>query len=164
MNYTVYLNSDNRMAGTDRNNATFLIRWADFIDVSVKKYKVNFWLTTDEGYYMDSIANGFNLARVEVNLFCRSYTFDAGTKGSSNTLGYITRKNSMNSIANATFLSATPFDNFQKVIERPTSDNITVSFFSVYNETPLLDTDASGNVGIDMTKWTMVLNFVPIEN
>ena len=55
-NYTVYLNSNDRISGT-HNNATYQVNWDDFLPRNYQFYKVIFSMNTVGGYYVDFMNN-----------------------------------------------------------------------------------------------------------
>ena len=153
MNYNIYISSADRISGGN-NNGTFVVKWADFLDLKYDRYKVNFVLTTDEVYYLDSAGNNLASSSFNINTSSRSYSFSTTTKNQSNCLGFVTR--TTNGFSNIT---GTPQHNLPVIIERPSSNNINVSFINLHSNSLLVATDASGNLLSDMGGHSFLLKF-----
>ena len=157
MNYNVYISSADRISGGN-NNGVYQVNWSDFLDLKYDRYRVNFVLTTDEAYYLDSAGNNLASSSFNINTNSRSYSFSTTTKNQSNCLGFVTR--TTNGFSNITGF---PQNNLPVIIERPTSNNINVSFINLHSNGLLVATDASGNLLTDMGPWTAILTFIPVE-
>ena len=157
MNYNIYISSNDKISGGN-NNGTYVVNWQDFLPAKHERYKINFVLTSDEAYYIDSSGNNLASSSFNVNTNSRSYSFSTTTKNQSNTLGFLTR--SSNGFSN---LVGSPQNNLPVIIERPTSNNINVSFINLHSNALLVATDASGNLLSDIGGWTAILTFIPVE-
>jgi hypothetical protein len=62
--YTVFLNSNDKVSGTN-NNANYQINWSDFLPNNVEKYKLVFSFQTAGGYYKDNFSN-FQISAIGV--------------------------------------------------------------------------------------------------
>jgi hypothetical protein len=158
MNYNLYVSSNDKLSGLN-NNGTYQVNWQDFLDVKVEKYKVNFVLTTNEGFYVDSGPNAFGSSCININTNSRIYSFNTSSKNQSNCLGFLTR-----STNGFTTITGSPQNNLPVVIERPTSNQINISFINLQSGLPLVSTDATGNLQSDMTGWTGIFTFIPISS
>jgi len=121
----------------------------------------------------------FSSARVNVNFNSRSYSYDTSTKAPSTTLGVIQRDVQLSTTKSNTF-SSFYAQNPPRVIDRPTNNLLNVTIYNSYpyngtNNNLLFDNWVLGGVNLrhvgfsddpaymlDMTSWTMVLEFIPI--
>ena len=160
MNYNVVLSSVDKLSGGSNNKASFQINWPDFLDTKIQKYRVNFAFQSDEDYHVDSAGSYYNLASVVLNTGSRFYTFDTSTKSQSNTIGLISR------VGTGTFTSfySVPSFNLPVIIERPTSNIVTISFYNCHlSNTLLTSTNFTGVATSDMPRWNLILGFQPVE-
>jgi hypothetical protein len=152
-----------------RNNATFQINWADILPLEYQQYKVIFSFQTSGGAYKDITTTNpntiFSQAKIFMNFQGRSYSFDTGSKGHSTLMGVILR-DIQTSTSNSNNLSCYYMYNPPKTIDRPSQNNITVSLVNTNNNLPFVDTYGTGTTYLaqDMTPWTMIIEFVPIED
>lgn len=167
-NYNIYNSIVNNNVSL-RNTATFQINWADILPLEYQQYKVIFSFQTSGGAYKDittvSPNTIFSQAKIFVNFQGRSYSFDTGTKGHSTLMGVILR-DIQTSTSNSNNLSCYYMYNPPKTVDRPNQNNITVSLVNTNNNLPIVDTYGSGTTYLaqDMTPWTMIIEFVPIED
>jgi len=151
------------------------------IDGGITGNYVSFFLVNPS--YVQSIQ--FSSARINVNFNSRSYSYDTGSKCPSLTLGVIQRdaqfvQSSSNSMQ--AFYGQNP----PRVIDRPTNNLLTFSIYNNYfyngsNNNLLFDNlnqkkefallihnmyDVAGqflnSYTLDMTPWTMVMQFIPV--
>jgi hypothetical protein len=102
--------------------------------------------------------------KIGLNLQGRSFSFDTATKAPSITLGYAQRD--IQTSASASNSYSTFYLQFPpKTIARPNQNMITVTINNVNGVGLVLtDTDTTGKVATDMTSWTMILEFTPVES
>jgi hypothetical protein len=162
--YSVVINSINKVSGLN-NNCTFIIPWLQVLPQKFEKYKIIYNLQTTGGNYIDSKTGGitYSSAKLLIDFGVKSFTYDTQFSGPSNTLGIVTRDiQTSNSSSNC--FSAFFYQNCSKTISKPTSNSVNIQLLNNFNNGPLYNTDASGNVLTDMTSWILFLEFIPIPN
>ena len=153
MNYNLHVNSTDRISGTN-NNGVYLVQWEQFLDLKYDKYKINFSLTTDKGYYIDSSNNSYGSCTMVMNTNSRFYSYSTTSKNQSNTIGFLTTTNGFGYIYDRQEY------NVPIIIQTPTSNNINISFLN--GSSLLVQTDSSGNPLTDMTSWSAIISFSPV--
>lgn len=138
-------------------------------------------------YYTTDVNNvNFSAGRIAFSTGTRSYSFDSGTKAPSVNLGIIQR-DIQTSQTKSNTLSSFYAQNPPRTISRPNQNMVNVSIFNncffqggvvayggstpstysstVTNNNYLTDTTANGSAyNADMTPWTMLIEFIPVEN
>jgi hypothetical protein len=163
LTYTLFLNSADKVSGTN-NNATFNINWAAFLPMKYSYYKVIFNFQTVGGYYEDGTAGICPNAIIKTNLQGNTFSYDSTTNSGSNILGFIQRDNqSVTSAINT--LSCSLYQNASKTIIRPSSNIFSISIYNYYSNTLLFNTNNDGSaLAGDMTAWTAMFEFIPIHD
>jgi hypothetical protein len=157
--YTLVLDSDDKVSGTN-NNATFNINWAAFLPMKYSYYKVIFNFQTVGGYYKDGVMGIFSNARINTNLQGNTFSYDSTTNSGTKLLGFIKRDLQITTINT---LSSSLHDNASKTIVRPSTNLFTVSIYNNTSNTLLLDTNIDGTAFAgDMGSWLAMLEFIPI--
>jgi hypothetical protein len=177
--YTLFISSDDKVSGTN-NDAIFDINWDDFLPRKYQSYKVVFSFQTSGGAYKDFIdgSNLFNTARVVMDTYGKTFSYDTKTKSSSTTLGYIHRDPQVYTVAadpgtgtntSSNTLSCFYLQNVPKTISRPNQNQINIIIYNASTTDVttglLVDTSIISNVetaGADMTSWQMIMEFIPI--
>jgi hypothetical protein len=162
--YTLYLNSNDKVSGNN-NNATYEVHWNDFLPERYDCYKVIFSMQTSGGYYKDVNPNIYSTGKVVFNFGGKSFSYDTSTKSESLTLGYITR-DPQATTTSSNILSCFYCQNAPKIINRCTTNLFTIQVFNTQTNPNVLlvNTDMSGNALADMTSYTMLIEFLPIES
>lgn len=160
MFYTVYINSNDKISGSN-NDATFQINWADFLDLKVDKYKVNFWFATNEDYFSDTATTKYGLATIYLNTDGKSYSFNTVNKSYSNLLGYAEIVPNVYT-GDQGYLNSTPSKNITKIIQRPTNNMVNISIKNFSSGLPFVNSNNIGTPNTTMPMWSMVLYFEPI--
>ena len=93
----------------------------------------------------------------------RSYSYDSSTIAGSNTLGLVQRDLQTTGSTSNT-LSCFFYQNASKTISRPTESSFTIKIYNNFlTNTLLFDTGTSPALAVDMTSWTMMIEFIPLE-
>ena len=163
--YNLVINSGDKISGTN-NNATFQVNWDDFLPRKYNVFKVIFSFQTTGGYYKDNTITPivYSAGKVYVNTLGRSYSFDTSTKSPSTMLGIIQR-DLQTSTSSSNTLSCFYLQNSPRTISRPNQNIINIQIINTNSGTALTNTDNSGNSipTTDMTAWTMIMDFCPID-
>ena len=161
--YSVCVNSFNKVSGNN-NSCSFYIPWVTILPQKYDVYKLVYNFQSVGGYYKD-FANGitYTSAKLICDFGTRSFTYDTGMVGPSQTMGIVTRDLQTASTSSNTF-SAFFYQNTSKCIGRPQSNQLNVTIINNYTNGLLYNTDINGNPTPDMTAWTLFLEFIPIEN
>lgn len=164
--YNLYLSSNDRISG-NHNNAVFNINWNDFLPMNYNLYKMVFSFQTAGGYYKDPTGNAivYSSGKIVFNTQGRTFSFDSSTMSSSNTIGYIQR-DIQTAGSSANTISCFYMQNPPKTVMRPSQNNINIQIFNTYNtyNNLLTTTDNAGTASSDMTPWSMIIEFIAIEN
>ena len=155
MNFNLYISSTDKISGTN-NNGVYQVNFNDFLDHKYDKYKINFTLNTVSSNYINSANNSYSSCSVNLNTNTRFYSFSTTTKSHASTIGFLTKS------ADSTFLYNKPMDNLDTIIQRPSSNSLTLSFLNLENNALLVATDASGNPLGDMSNFNALFTFIPI--
>ena len=170
MNYNIYINSNDKISGKN-NNATFQINWDDILPRNYKYFNVTFSFQTASGYYKDDVTNNRYYPNCEIicDFYTKTFSYDTTTKSNSITLGYCQRDIQPSTYKNTFSCSYTY--NCPKIITRPVNNIITITIYNMVaivsgSNTLLVDTtNATTPVLLtDMTAWTMIMCFTPIES
>ena len=171
-NYTLFINSNNKVSGT-HNNAYYKILW-DFLPHDVQNFKVAFSFNTSSGFYKDNTATPlfYGNCKIVADFDVKEFTYDTSTMGKSVTLGYAQRDNqtaSGNSAGNT--LSCFYSFNTPKTITRPNKDILNIQIYNLYSvlsgsNTLLTDTNNSTSLinsvpAADMTPYVLIIEFTP---
>ena len=159
--YTLYLSSGDKISGTN-NDANYEVHFNDFLPEKYDQYKVVFSMQTSGGYYKDNGATVYSTAKVSVDFGGKSYSYDTATKSESLTLGYINR-DIQSTTSTSNVLSCFYSYNAPKTISRPTTNIINIKVINTQSNSAFLTTDAAGAAQGDMTPYSMLIEFVPIE-
>jgi len=91
--YTLFINSNNKISGTN-NNANYQINW-DFLPHDCQNFKVAFSFNTASGYYKDNTATPifYGNCKIVCDFDTKEFTYDTSTLGKSICLGYAQRDN-----------------------------------------------------------------------
>ena len=116
----------------------------------------------------------FSTAKVTINLNTKKYNWDTSNKGPSNTIGFIQRDIQSTTTTSNT-LSCFYLQNPPVTIQRPDNNIMTIAIYnSFFSNNSQLFTD--GNLGVsgntaslgllanDMTSFTAILEFIPIQD
>jgi hypothetical protein len=221
LSYTLYLNSVDRISGTN-NNATFNINWEALLPHDNKLYKIIFTFQSIGGYYKDFATYGggplfYNSARIRANFKGKNFSLDSSSNGPSMDIGVISRDIQSATSSSNSFGCYYGY-NPGKTISKP-NENLTVqivnnytysysnnnyagsinylvgtivyysgffyicilqttgtqnpgnvTYWTPYTPTTtysplqlLCDTNSSGVPTNDMTAWTMIIEFIPID-
>ena len=163
--YTITLNSEDRInfSSSNRNNCTFNLDWSQILPREYDDYKVAFSFGTAGGYYKDTAgATVFSSAKIYVDFGSKSYNYDSSLKSQGTLLGIVYRDIQTTGSTSNT-LSCYYLYNPPKSITRPQSNFITVKIINQFTGTLLTNTDTSGAAVSDMTPWTMMIEFIAIE-
>lgn len=162
--YTLFLNSVNKISGTN-NNATYNIVWDSFLPRKFDEYKIVFNFQSLGGFYFD-VVNGISntSARLLVDFGSKSFSYDTnnGSSASSN-LGIISRDLQTSTTSSNTF-SAFYYQNCSRCIGRPMTNMLNIQIFNNYTNALLLNTTSNGQPLTDMTPYSLMIEFIPIEN
>ena len=164
-NYTLFMSSQDKISGSN-NNAVFNVNWESFLPRDFDSYQLNFCFNVTAGYYKDTNnTTVYSHCKIVLDLLGRSYSYDTSTSGPSITLGFADREPST-ATSNTNGFNAWFGYNIPKTIARPTQSLINVKIYNTsYNTSTLLvDTTSNGSVTADMTPWTLVLSFIPIQH
>jgi hypothetical protein len=163
ISYTLFLDSDDKVSGTN-NNATFNINWVAFLPMKYSYYKVIFNFQTVGGYYKDGGVGIFSNARIYTNLQGNTFSYDSTTNSGTKLLGFI-KRDLQNTQSTINTFSSSLYDNASKTIVLPSSNLFTVSIYNNYSNVLLLDTSADGTAFAgDMGSWLAMLEFIPISD
>jgi len=90
-NFTITLNSEDRISGT-RNNAVFNIDWSQILPREYDDYKIAFSFGTAGGKYAD-VSGGsiYSSAKLYVDFGAKNYNYDTSMKAQGTMLGLIYR-------------------------------------------------------------------------
>jgi len=163
VSYTLYLSSEDRVSG-DNNNATFNINWASFLPNEYDKFKIRYSFLTSAGSYCDSVNSQFGCCYIVADFKGQSLSYNSSNNSTSLILGYSLREYPATyTCYNTTFLDYPP-----KTISKPNQNTLNIQIYNVNKQDNLsnqllVDTNADGTILLtDMTKWVMVLEFIPI--
>lgn len=172
--YTIRLNSNDKLSGTN-NNATYNINLSNILPNDVEYWKVQMYLSTATGYYLDSIDTAvtgfitdFGKAYVLMNCSTKALGVDAKTNGATSYLGMANRIQTTQNINNdAVVVRGTNLAYFYAdntisppvTIRRPTDALLELQFLKPYLNDLLTDTDDDGLSAADMTQYFMILSF-----
>ena len=152
-----------------RNNATFNIDWMNFLPREYSQYKVAFNFQSTGGNYKDTSGNSlvYSTAKVLVNFGCKTFTYDTSSKSGSMLLGIVQRDIQTGTSPSNNF-SCYYLWNPPKSIARPENNSLSIQIINPSNTVApyyLYDTNTAGtSVAIDMTSYTAMLEFVPLDN
>jgi hypothetical protein len=171
--YTLRLNSTERISG-NINNATYNINLSNLLPKEVEYWKVQMYLTTNIGWYIDVINNGtfaqttdINSGFVEIGNL-KTLSLDTNNNSQNRYVGHIRRELSMNNCLNnnvntqseVAFYYADPNTAPPITIRRPDDSLLQVSIFRNREFTTLLtNTSNGGAFTADMTDYFMILSF-----
>jgi hypothetical protein len=162
--YTLFINSINKISGPN-NNAVYNIVWDSFLPRKFNEYKIVFNFQSLGGFYFDK-ANGISntSARILCDFQSKSFTYDTnnGSSGSTN-LGIISRDLQTSTTSSNTF-SSFYYQNCSRCIGRPMSNILSIQIFNNYTNALLLNTLSDGTPLTDMTPYTLMIEFIPLEN
>ena len=159
--YTLYLSSADKISGNN-NNANYEVHFNDFLPEKYDQYKIIFSMQTSGGYYKDLTTTVYSTAKVAVNFGGKSFSYDTATKSESLTIGYISR-DIQSSTSTSNVLSCFYSQNAPKTISRPTTSIINVQVYNTHSNTLPVNTDNSGSPLTDMTAYSMLIEFLPID-
>jgi hypothetical protein len=152
-----------------RNNATFNIDWMNFLPREYSQYKVAFNFQSTGGNYKDTAGSllVYSTAKVLVNFGCKTFTYDTSSKSGSMLLGIVQRDIQTGTSPSNNF-SCYYLWNPPKSIARPENNSLSIQIINPSNTVApyyLYDTNTAGtSVAIDMTSYTAMLEFVPLDN
>ena len=172
--YTLFINSNNKISGTN-NNATYQINW-DFLPHDVQNFKIAFSFNTSSGYYKDNTATPifYGNCKIVADFDVKEYTYDTSTLGKSLCLGYAQRDNQTSS-GNSAGNTITCFYSYNtpKTITRPNKNLLSIQIYNLYSvlsgvNTLLTDTNNSTSLTnsiptADMTPYAMIIEFTPLN-
>ena len=163
LTYTLVLNSAGRITGS-HNNATFDVGWEDFLPKDNTLYSVRFTFQCVGGYYKDSSASNYiyQSALVNVDFGCRNFSYDPSRNIPSTTLGII-RRDPQNATTIGASLNCAIDTNPPRTISRPTNSQLNVKIINQNDNALLVNTDGSAVQTMDMTPWTMIIEFTPLQ-
>ena len=103
--YTLFINSNNKISGTN-NNAQYHINWAAFFPVisQNEKYSVSYSFLSTGGYYKDTTTSFYSSAKIYIDFSTPSQTYSTEMNGKSTILGLIAR-DVQNASASSNFFS-----------------------------------------------------------
>lgn len=160
--YNLYLSSADKISGT-HNNAMYEVHFNDFLPEKYDQYKVVFSMQTSGGYYKDNGTTVYSTAKVNVDFGGKSFSYDTATKSESLTLGYIAR-DIQSTTSTSNVLSCFYNYNAAKTISRPTTNIINIKIINLQSNTAFVTTDAGGTAQGDMTPYSMLIEFQPIDS
>ena len=153
---------------TSRNNATYNINWMDFLPREFSQWKVVFNFQSTGGNYKDVTGNPlvYSTAKILVNFGCKTFTYDTSSKGGSMLLGIVQRDIQTGTSPSNNF-SCYYMWNPPKCITRPENNSLSIQIINPSNTVSpyyLYDTNTAGtSVAVDMTSYSMMIEFVPID-
>ena len=145
ISYTLYLNSTDRISGTN-NNATFNINWLSlFPNNDHDSYKAIFTFQSVGGYYKDNAGAPmfYNSARILANFHTKSYSLDSASNGPSLNIGVVGRDIQSTTSSSNSFSCYYGY-NPSKTISRPIGDQLTIQIYNNYTYTYANNTYVSG--------------------
>jgi hypothetical protein len=159
--FTVILNSINKIGGTN-NNALYNVPWDTFLPRKFNEYKIVFSFGCVGGFYFD-VANGISntSAKIICDFGSKSFTYD--TNNNTTTLGLITRDLQTSNTSSNSY-TCFYYQNCSRCIGRPITNMLNVQIFNNYTNALLVNTTSNGTPLTDMTAYTLMIEFIPIEN
>jgi hypothetical protein len=160
--YTLYINSADKISGTN-NAAVFNVDWEEFLPHNFNEYKMVFSFQTTGGYYKDTGSTAiYSTAKVSADFGTRQFCYDTARRGSSTTIGYISR-DQQTSTTSSNILTCFYYQFPAKSMTRPSNNSFTVSVTNMFSGLPMTNTDNTGTATSDMTNWQMCMEFFPIS-
>ena len=173
-NYTLFINSNNKVSGTN-NNATYQINW-DFLPQKHQNFKVAFSFNTVLGIYKDNTTTPiyYGNCKIVCDFDVKEFSYDTSTLGKSLCLGYAQR-DSQQAASNSIGNSFTCFYSYNtpKTITRPNKSILNIQIYNLYSvlsgtNTLLTDTNNSTTLTnsvptADMTPYSMIIEFTPLD-
>lgn len=160
--YTLYINSADKLTGTN-NNSTFFVDWAQVLPDAYNEYKMIFTFQTSGGYYTDLSGSAiYSTAKVSADFGSRQFSYDTAKRGPSNTIGYISR-DQQTATTSSNVLSCFYYQYPAKTMTKPTNNMFSINITNMYSGLPLVNTDRLGNALSDMTPWQACFEFFAIE-
>ena len=175
-NYTLFINSNNKVSGTN-NNATYQILW-DFLPHDVQNFKVAFSFNTASGYYKDNVTTNSEIFYSNCKIVCdfevKEFTYDTSTLGKSLCLGYAQRNfQTLAGTSAGNTITCFYSYNTPKTITRPNKNLLNIQIYnlhSVLKGTNTLLTDTNNSTSLtnsvptaDMTAYSMIMEFTPCD-
>ena len=161
--YTLYLNSNNRINGSNNNNAIYNINWANFLPTNSlnKQYSVSYSFLSTGGFYKDTATNFYSIGKIYIDFGCGSKTYSTECNGPSKILGLISR-DVQSASASSNYFSAFFNQHPSIIMQRPTQNIITVTIYNTFSNILLVNTDNIGNVSTDMTSYNLIIQFTEV--
>ena len=158
--YSLIVNSTDKLSGNN-HDAKYQINWNDFLPEKYDKFKVSFTAQTAGGYYVDGSGSSdlYSCAKLLVDFNCRQFCWDTSQKCQSTCMGFLQR----DTLSTSNFLYALHGSNSSRCISKPNTNILNVKFINQTNGDLMVETDDDGNEEDDMTSYTIIFEFKPIE-
>ena len=139
--------------------------WDSFLPRRFDEFKIVFNFQSLGGYYFD-VANGITntSARILCDFGSKSFTYDSNNDSSASAhLGIISRDLQTATTSSNTF-SSFYYQNCSRCIGRPITNALNITIYNNYTNLPLVNTTNNGTPLTDMTPYTLMIEFIPLEN